>query len=139
MLITKNYLHYLKHKKYLSKSIQTFPDSALFVKICFPILKISFHSRSFSFALWEIEIEQILLIQLIFDISHCVKSVSIRSFSGPYFPPFRVNAEKYGLSPHIQSKCGIIRTRKTPNTFTFHAVTTVKNQSDEQNLLYLYL
>ena len=27
---------------------------------------------------------------------HCVKSVQIRSFSGPYFPVFSSNTEKYG-------------------------------------------
>ena len=26
---------------------------------------------------------------------HCVKSVPIRSYSGPYFPAFRLNAGKY--------------------------------------------
>ena len=26
---------------------------------------------------------------------HCVKSVHIRSFSGPYFPAFRLNTERY--------------------------------------------
>ena len=27
---------------------------------------------------------------------HCLKSVHIRSFSGPYFPPFGLNTGKYG-------------------------------------------
>ena len=53
---------------------------------------------------------------------HCVKSVRIRSFSGQYFPAFGMNTERYGVSPHIQSKCGKIQTRQTPNTDTFHAV-----------------
>ena len=56
-------------------------------------------------------------------LTHCVKSVRIRSFSGPYFPTFGLNTEKYGVSIRTQSKCGKIRTRKTPNTDTFHAVT----------------
>ena len=30
------------------------------------------------------------------DINHCVKSVQIWSFSGPYFPVFSPNAGKYG-------------------------------------------
>ena len=51
-----------------------------------------------------------------------LKSVWIRSFSGPYFPSFGLNTEKYGVSLRIQSECGKIRTRKTPNTDTFHAV-----------------
>ena len=42
-------------------------------------------------------------------ICHCVKSVPIRSFSGPYFPAFRPSVEK-------------TRTIKTPNTDTFHLV-----------------
>ena len=53
---------------------------------------------------------------------HCVKSVHIRSFSGPYFPAFGLNTERYGVSLPIQSECGKIRTRKTPNTDTFQAV-----------------
>ena len=50
------------------------------------------------------------------------KSVHIQSFSGPYFPAFGVNVERYGVSLHIQSKYGIIRNRKTPNKDTLHAV-----------------
>ena len=53
---------------------------------------------------------------------HCVKSVRIRSFSGPYFPAFGLNTERYGVSFSIQSECGKIRTSKTPHTDTFHAV-----------------
>ena len=57
---------------------------------------------------------------------HCVKSVRIWSFSGPYLPAFGLNTE-FGLSldkvsHRIQSECGKIRTKKTPNTDTFHAV-----------------
>ena len=44
------------------------------------------------------------------DISHCVKSVRIRSNSGPHFPAFKLNTERYGLSLPIQSECGKIRT-----------------------------
>ena len=45
------------------------------------------------------------------NILHCMKSVRIRSFSGPYFPAFGLNTERYG-----------VWTRKTPNTVTFQAV-----------------
>ena len=48
--------------------------------------------------------------------TQCVKSVRIRRFSGPYFPAFRLNTEIYEVNLHIYSKCGKIRTRKTPNT-----------------------
>ena len=46
-------------------------------------------------------------------ILHCVKSVRIQSFSGPYFPAFGLNTERYSVSLRIQSKRGKIRTRKT--------------------------
>ena len=50
---------------------------------------------------------------------HCVKTVRVRRFSGPYFPPFVLNTERYSVSLHIQSECGKIRTRKTTNTDNF--------------------
>ena len=34
-------------------------------------------------------------------------------FSGPYFPTFGLNTERYQVSLHIQSECGKIRTRKS--------------------------
>ena len=51
-----------------------------------------------------------------------VKSVRIRSYSGPYFPTFGINAERYRISLRIYSECGKMQTRITPNTDTFHAV-----------------
>ena len=32
------------------------------------------------------------------NIRYCVKSVRIPSFSGPYFPAFRLNMERYGVT-----------------------------------------
>ena len=55
----------------------------------------------------------------------CVKSIRIRNFSGPNFPAFGLNTERYGLSFRIQQACGKISTRKTPNTDTFHGVILV--------------
>ena len=54
--------------------------------------------------------------------SQCVKSVRIWSYSGPYFPAFELNTERYSLSLRIQSKCGKIQTWITPITDAFHAV-----------------
>ena len=51
-----------------------------------------------------------------------MKSVRIRSFSSPHFPAFGLNLEGFEVSLRIQSDDGKIRTRKTPNTDTFHAV-----------------
>ena len=52
----------------------------------------------------------------------CVKSVRIRSHSGPYFPAFEQSKEGYGVSLHIQSECRKIWTKINPNTDIFHAV-----------------
>ena len=52
---------------------------------------------------------------------HCVKSVRIRSYSGPHFPAFGLNR----VSLRIQFECFKMRTR-IPNTDTFHAVIYLK-------------
>ena len=49
-------------------------------------------------------------------ILHCVKCVNIRSYSGLHFPAFGLNTERYGVSLRIQSKCGKMGTKITPNT-----------------------
>ena len=51
---------------------------------------------------------------------HCMKSVGIRSFSGPYFPAFGLNTGRYGVFLRTQSECRKIGTRKTLNTDTFN-------------------
>ena len=53
---------------------------------------------------------------------HCVKSVRIRSYSGPHFPAFKMNTERYSVSLCFQSDCGKMWTRTTPNTDTLCAV-----------------
>ena len=58
----------------------------------------------------------------IFLVLHCVKSVRIWSFSGPYFPAYGRNTERYSVALRIQAECGKIWTRKHPNTYTFYAV-----------------
>ena len=35
------------------------------------------------------------------DAMHCVKNARIRNFSGPHFPAFGLNTERYGLSLRI--------------------------------------
>ena len=52
---------------------------------------------------------------------YCVKSVRIRSYSGPHFHAFGLNTEKDGVHLRIQSECWKIRIRITPNMDTFHA------------------
>ena len=66
-------------------------------------------------------------------------SVHIRSYSDSYFPIFGLNTERHGISLRIQSKCGKIRTRITPNTDTFYAVMeTYTNESMMFKMFYLY-
>ena len=69
-----------------------------------------------------------MLLVIISKIKTCyfVKSVRIWSSSGPYFPAFGLKRERYRVSLRIQSKCGKIRTTKTPNTDTFHGVCFTK-------------
>ena len=56
---------------------------------------------------------------------HYVKGARIWSYSGLHFPAFGLNTERYSVSLYIQSKCGEMRTRITPNTDTFYAVDIV--------------
>ena len=57
---------------------------------------------------------------------HCVKNVRNQCYSGPYFAAFGLNTERYLESFRIQSKCGKIRTRITPNTDIFCAVNWIR-------------
>ena len=56
----------------------------------------------------------------IYNDHHCVKSDRIRRYSGLHFPAFGLNTEKYSVSLCIQTECGKIRTRITPNTDNFY-------------------
>ena len=56
-------------------------------------------------------------------VSHSVRSVRIRSYSGPYFPAFGLN------------KCGKMRTRITPNSDTFYAVSEAIKRSYFRSLV----
>ena len=57
---------------------------------------------------------------------HCIKSVRIWSFSGPYFPAFGLNTEIYKVNLRTQLECEKTRTRKTRNMDTFYAVFSMK-------------
>ena len=73
-------------------------------------------------------IEIFLSLQKVFEIDEyvlellCVKSVHIRRYSAPHVPAFGLNTERSEVSVSIQSDCGKMRTRITPNTDTFQAV-----------------
>ena len=57
-------------------------------------------------------------------------------FSGPYFPTFALNTERYSLSLRIQSECGKIRTRKTPYLDTFLVSFKLNTLSDMKPVLF---
>ena len=59
------------------------------------------------------------------------KSVRVRSYSGPHVTAFGLNLERYSVSLLIQSECGKMWARITPNTDTFYAVN--KMSSDIMN------
>ena len=78
--------------------------------------------RIFDTMSWVIFRFSLFFFQKTLSYRHCLEIVSIQSYSGPYFPAFGLNTEKYSISLRIQSECGKIRTRITPNTGTFYAV-----------------
>ena len=47
--------------------------------------------------------------------------------SGPYFPAFGLNTQRYFVSFRIQSECGKIRPRNNSYVDTFQAVYVIKN------------
>ena len=49
------------------------------------------------------------------------KKFPYSEFSGPYFPTFGLNRQRYKAFFRIQSECWKIPIRKTANTDTFHA------------------
>ena len=57
--------------------------------------------------------------------------IIIRSFSGPYFPAFGLNTERYGVF-----ECRKIQIRKTPNTDTFYSV--VYSESSQTSKIELF-
>ena len=52
----------------------------------------------------------------------CENCPNTEFFSGPYFPAFGLNTERYGVSLRIQSECGETQTRIIPNTDTFRMI-----------------
>ena len=69
---------------------------------------------------------------------HCVKSVCIGIYSGPYFPAFGLNTDRYSVSRRIQSECGKIRTRINPNMDTFYAVSLLLLSQSNRPLFNLF-
>ena len=70
-----------------------------------------------------------------FPVSHCVKKCLYSEFSGSYFPAFGLKTERYSVSLCIQSECGKILTRITPNTDTFYAVSILNSDTNWTSLI----
>ena len=68
-----------------------------------------------------------------------MKSVHIRSYSGPDFPALGLNIESYEVSLCIQSKCGKMRTRITLNTDIFYAVQDFREKTEVIEIMLLKL
>ena len=106
MFVEKNFFYWKKGKStrvFLYGSI-----SGLFAYLFKDLIQCEFdicdqrlHDKTLSYVNWCT------------PIYHCVKSVRIRSYSGPYFPAFGLN---------IQPKYGKLRTEITPNMDTFYVV-----------------
>ena len=67
--------------------------------------------------------------------AHCLKGVRIWSYSGPHFSSFSRFRTEYReilslYSVRMRENAGKIRTRITPNTDTFYAV-TIRGRSDD--------
>ena len=59
-------------------------------------------------------------------------------FSGPYFPAFGLNTERYSVSLHIQSECGKIRTRKN-SVFGHFSRSDIQGKVSSNHWQWLYI
>ena len=50
---------------------------------------------------------------------HCVKSVLIRSYSGPYFPAFWLNTERYECKQSFSCKQSLVFEKRNESGFVF--------------------
>ena len=90
--------------------------------VLFLLVRVEIITRMVSSKIHNRTTENLRNIVIGFITIQCVKSVRIRSFSGPYFPASRLNTERYVEYLYIQSKFGELRTRKTPNADAFCAL-----------------
>ena len=83
--------------------------------------------------------QNIFLSCAICQTSYRVESICIWSFSGPYFPAFGLNTERYSVFIRIQYDCGKIQVRQTPNTDTFYVVSDPVRYHQVQSMQTLSL
>ena len=106
------------------------------------LLRNKFVGKEVTQAAYETKAGQFLMPSNPFPNFHWVKSVHIRSYSGPHFLAFGLNTERYSVSLCIQSKCEKVQTRITPNTDTFHAVFEIQRYYQNElirEIIYIIL
>ena len=97
---------------------KNWPTSHFFLRSNFSQIIQSCMEKSFS----KVFYQTLKLILLCAKINTTRKMSVFGVFSGLNFPAFGMNKEIYKVNLRIQSECGKMHTRKTPNTDNFHAV-----------------
>ena len=90
---------------FLIYKLQTFDDTLFHCKRCLKTSEFRWSFPIIGINLFYLHCITKLLI-------HCVKSVQIRSFFGPYFPVFGLNTKIYGVNLRNQCEYRKIQTRK---------------------------
>ena len=74
---------------------------------------------------------KVVQINSFFGELHCVKSVRIRSFSGPYFSAFGLNTEIYGIDVSMSRKQDFVKNDKQTDTIrSYRTKETLKINHD---------
>ena len=89
-----------------------------------------FKRNCFAELLWVTASTKCLFLKIQLHLQHFTLKIGFtawkvpiyRDFSGPYFPLFRLNTERYGVSLQIQSECRKIRTRSSVLGHFSHSV-----------------
>ena len=108
--LTKWFL--LNRYKRAQRSLISNTQKKAFVKYC----NASFYINS-PILQFKLRKSCVLLLLLFFFFHLLHETCPYSEFSGSYYPAFGPNTEIYSVLLRIQSKCGKIRTRKTPSEY----------------------
>ena len=101
----------LKRYKRAQRSLISNTQNKAFVKYC----NTSFYINS---TILQLKLRKSCVVLFCFVFFHLLHDTCPYSeFSGSYFPAFGLNMEIYSVNLRIQSKCGKIRTKKTPSEY----------------------
>ena len=101
----------------------------------FTLCAFSGNTSKFWLLFWKSQCFRILILKVIVESLTAWKVSKYGVFSGPFFPIFELNAERYRASPRIQIECGKIRTRKK----TFNMIIRSWPSQDTMNLSEWFL